>query len=675
MKIKSESELLKPEVRKRIIEEIQGRENQIRKYQAYKRYQCYKDKTNHYVVELLLRQFDQTTVEEMRYALSNISIVKKVIDKLARVYSNGVERTISGDENATKKLKELEKKLDVNTAVKKANRFLKLEKNVDLFVKPCPVYDLNNIVKWTAKLEAYLPFLYDVVEDQYDRTKAMCMILSDYTPPSTSLANMDGKRSPISPLPDLGGLQTTDGKDGTLADNPKDQKQDSLNRKTFIFWSKNFHFTCDESGAIIPDTTNAKNENPLKVFNHINFAIDQDGSFWAEGGDDLIDGAILINALITHTTHVGTVQGYGQFYMTGENLPRSIKVGPTKAIIAEYKKDEQAKPEMGFLNANPQLDSLRGLIEMYIALYLTTNNLSTSGVSTQLSGGATLPSGIALILDKAESLEDIQDQRQVFIDKEPDMWEAINQVLKTYGDANLVDELKGLQLPDDFKKNFNIKFHDPTPIMSEAEKLGNMRLRQEMGIDTMISLMMKDDPSLSEEQAEEKLKKLIGQRLKEKMLEQNAMKELGIEIEDEGGDLSEEGQEENKAVGGQAQGQGEEVNDETEEGDTDKKANGNGTPTVGDTASAVDNIQQQALNGAQVTSLVDIVEKVAAGTLPRDSAINMIVMAFNVKPEDAERVLGTAGNGFKPTKEEPTQTPFTKPQGQVNDEGDQQNDQ
>ena len=78
------------------------------------------------MVELLLRQFDQETVEEMRYALSNISIVKKVIDKLSRVYSNGVDRSITGDENATKNLKTLEKRLDVNTAMKKTNRFLKL---------------------------------------------------------------------------------------------------------------------------------------------------------------------------------------------------------------------------------------------------------------------------------------------------------------------------------------------------------------------------------------------------------------------------------------------------------------------------------------------------------------------------------------------------------------------
>jgi len=535
VRIKTESQLLDPAVRAKIIEEIESRENQTRKFQAYRRYQCYKDKTNHYVVEALLRQFDADTVEEMRYALSNISIVKKVIDKLARVYSNGVERTISGNEAETKKLKDIEKRLDVNTALKRTNRFLKLEKNVDLFVKPCPVQNFDGSeTKWAIKLEALLPFLYDVVEDYYDRTKAMCVILSDYQPPATSLAQFDGKRSPI-PLiavPEQN-ANVPDGKDQIIADKPADQKNHSspTGEKTYVFWSKSLHFTCNSKGEIIPDEKNPENKNPLGVFNHINFAIDQDGAFWAEGGDDLIDGAILINALITHTNHVGTVQGYGQFYITGENLPRSIKVGPTKAIIAEYKKDEQAEPKMGFLNANPQLDSLRSLIEMYIALFLTTNNLSTSGVSTQLSSSGTLPSGIALIIDKAESLEDVQDQRQVFVDKEADIFEAINAVLTTYGDENLIDELKGLSLSEGFKKNFSVKFNDPTPIMSEKEKLENLKLRQDLGIDTMLSLLMKDDPTLDEKQAEEKLKKLIEQRIKEKMLESEAMKAAGIEYE------------------------------------------------------------------------------------------------------------------------------------------------
>ena len=52
--------------------------------------------------------------------------VLKVIDKLARVYSNGVERSIKGNPTATEKLNELVKVLDINTSLKKTNRFLKL---------------------------------------------------------------------------------------------------------------------------------------------------------------------------------------------------------------------------------------------------------------------------------------------------------------------------------------------------------------------------------------------------------------------------------------------------------------------------------------------------------------------------------------------------------------------
>jgi len=98
---------------------------------------------------------------------------------------------------------------------------------------------------------------------------------------------------------------------------------------------------------------------------------------------------------------------------------------------------------------------------------------------------------------------------------------------------------------------------------------------------------------------------------------------------------------------------------------------GGDTPTVGATGPD-QNVQQLALNGAQVTALVDMVEKVASGTLPRESALNMIVTAFNVTPQDAEKILGSAGKGFKTATPEPIAPPAN--QGGLN-EGDQQDGQ
>jgi len=62
-----------------------------------------------------------------------------------------------------------------------------------------------------------------------------------------------------------------------------------------------------------------------------------------------------------------------------------------------------------------------------------------------------------------------------------------------------------------------------------------------------------------------------------------------------------------------------------------------------------ESVQQSVLNGAQVTPMVTIVQSVATGNLPRESAIEIIMVAFNMTRDQAEKILGEAGNGFTPT--------------------------
>ncbi len=77
---------------------------------------------------------------------------------------------------------------------------------------------------------------------------------------------------------------------------------------------------------------------------------------------------------------------------------------------------------------------------------------------------------------------------------------------------------------------------------------------------------------------------------------------------------------------------------------------GNAGPTD---APAGEDIQKQALNGAQVASLVDIVSQVAAETIPRDAAVEIVQLAFQVDATTADKLIGTAGKGFKAAKPEP----------------------
>jgi len=75
-------------------------------------------------------------------------------------------------------------------------------------------------------------------------------------------------------------------------------------------------------------------------------------------------------------------------------------------------------------------------------------------------------------------------------------------------------------------------------------------------------------------------------------------------------------------------------------------------PGAAPAAEPVADVQESALNGAQVTALVAIVSQVAAGTLPRDAAVEIAKMAFQVDWPTADRLLGSAGKGFVPKVEE-----------------------
>lgn len=524
MQIKSEFELLDPKVRAQIIKEIQSPENKGRKDEYYKRYECNKDRTYRYVLAKMLQTFDRSTVEEMSYAVSNISFMRKIIEKLARVYANGVERTVVNeegqeDEALTDQIEKLAKKLKANSKMKKTNRSYKRDKNTLLYIKPYKILEEDAFdVEWCP----LFPYLYDVVENPEQREKPLCVILSHYEPPSM------GDGFPIQTEQQAGFHGSNvlklkpagDGVDQKIADSPQDQNAQS---REYIWWSNNYHFTTNEKGEMLSDDS----ENPIKELPFVNFAEDQDGAYWAQGGEDLVHGAVFLNSSITHMQHIGVVQGYGQFYMTGKNLPKGVKIGPSKGIRIEVETKDDPVPQLGFLSANPQLAELRNNVSQYVALLLTSNNLSVSNIATQLESGTDFPSGIAMILDKAESMEDVEDQRQIFHDNEPVIWQKTAKWINLFKSRKMASEsLQEFELPEDLI--VQLKFPDMKPIMSEKEKLENLEKRKELGLNTDEELMMMDNPQLTKEQAEEKLRKLIEDKLKK-------MQAMGLDNESDQG--------------------------------------------------------------------------------------------------------------------------------------------
>ena len=534
MRLKTEDQILDPGIRANIINEIEGTENKRRKDEAYKRWKVYKDKTDEFVLLALSEQFLPATVREMSYALTNISLVRKVVNKLARVYQNGVQRSVvDGSEEDQMKLAEVEDIFNFNQKMKKLNRILKLQKNTIAYIKPSPILDENEDEKMTIRMLAVNPYLYDAVEDFYDRTEAMAYIFSNYSPTSTRFTTTDPARvrgfdtrgTTAATRTTQQGTTSTfgDGNDQRIADKKEDEDnaRGETQSKDYIWWTDKYHFTTNDQGQIIDENGNPVDlegdellefiANPIGRKPVVNLAIDQDNTFWAEGGDDLVDNGILMNTLFTTMNHIGVYQGFGQFFMTGKDLPQNIPMGPTKAIILEHEIDDP-EPKIGFAQASPQLAQLSANIVSLIALTLTTNELSTSGVSTNLDSTAN-PSGVSMMIDKAESMEDVEDQRALFVDAEDDIWDIINSWMHVLSGENMLDpKFEDLLLPENF--DMKIEFNPMGSIMSEKEKLDNIEKRQDIGLNLDEELIMMDQPTLSEEEAKEKLAELEARKAK-----------------------------------------------------------------------------------------------------------------------------------------------------------------
>jgi capsid protein len=78
-----------------------------------------------------------------------------------------------------------------------------------------------------------------------------------------------------------------------------------------------------------------------------------------------------------------------------------------------------------------------------------------------------------------------------------------------------------------------------------------------------------------------------------------------------------------------------------------------GVPAPIDAASqsgqVVQTAQDLVLNGAQIQAALSIVTSVAAGEMPRDAGIGQLAVLFNLSPQQAEQIMGSAGTSTPTT--------------------------
>lgn len=532
MKISDEKSILDKSFRLAVIQEIESPENINRKQEAKRRYDCYKDFTKFYVADRIKKEMGEETLKIVMNRLSNISICRKITNKKAQVYKDGVVRTAyntdgTKNEIAQKQIDSLYSLMKINGTMKKTNKWNELQKNSSNYIMPylCPQSG-----KYKLKVNALSPFLYDVIEDSINPEMPLVYIFSYFSNEKSNLVSTDDVHTSLTYSES--NFRTGNLKDELIADSPDDQ---GLPQKKFVWWSYNHHFTTDDTGEIIQGLQEENLENKFHLLPTVDFSRYQDGHYWAVGGDDIADGSILFNLLMTDLYYSQMFQGFGYFYAYGKNIPQDFIMSPRKGLVINMEEGDPT-PGVGFANSGNSIDSNMKMIEQTLATLLSTNDLEPGTIQGTLSA-TNAESGIQEIIKRSVNTDDIEDQQQIYKDGEFEQYKVISRIFNYYYDNQLLTpEFMEIGRLDESIK-LVIRFPKPQQYLSEKDKLDVIEKRKQIGLDSELDSIMRDNPDYTQEEALDRLGKIRQERAEQNKVQMenilNSKLDQMIEMEKE----------------------------------------------------------------------------------------------------------------------------------------------
>jgi hypothetical protein len=487
MKVKLEADLLNASIRQAVIDDIlNSPEAKARKDEHLRRGEAFRDRTKEHVLRLLRKEMGTETASEMQHRTPNLGIVKKVIGKKARVYKDRPVRKAE-DEAGQELLDQAVEVLSMDSLMKQVNALVELHLNIFVMLLP---YQSRKDGLWCVAASILDPTRFDVVEDENEPTEPMAVITSYFRDQNGFLQD----------------YRTGDATSSTIAEASASKGKEL--KQFFVWWSDNFHFTTDEQGVIVqaPDG----NVNPFGCIPGVSFAKGQNGQFWAEGGEALVDNAILFGLLMADMNYSAKYQSIGIGYVKGKGPLSSVNVGPSRFIKMAYEEGDPV-PEIGFATPSPALDSNMAMLEQFLSMMLTSEGLEPGSITGKLDAGGAATSGVQEIIMRSEPTSIIEDEQQLYKEAEPELVEVLAKIVAAYKPDMLDEDLRELAgMPLDF--DYDLSFQAPAPLMTEKERLELFKLKKETGFYSDDELMEYLFPDLDQETRAAKLTEIAARR-------------------------------------------------------------------------------------------------------------------------------------------------------------------
>ena len=463
-----------PLIVKRLVDEIKGMENLQRKQISLKQYEIFMDRLEVFVKDYLSKFYNEADVDSLP-VISSINLARRIVKQEAGVYRHAPERIFTGLTPAQVEIMEqIYEDMEINAMLQKSNQYYKLQGQNNIQIIP---------VDGKLKIRVLMNHHFDVVPKSSSPETADAYILSGYD------------KLIVLPTPTEG----TDGTNEMIAD-PNDYQ---ATLKTYVLWSDEFNYLFDENGNVLGGVT----PNPIGIMPFVDISPAKDFEFFVRLGSSVTEFTIQFNAALTDMSQIVRMQGFAQAYMIAEqaSMPTSMKIGPMIAVKMALNPDNPGvRPEFGFAQPNADIAGSLQYLESLVALFLSSRGLDPKIVSAK-GESAKFNSGLERLLSMLEQFDASREDFTTYMNAEKKIFEIVKAYLNTYSGTEILQYNIGI-IPD--SAGVEVKFHSPEMIKTDADKLGLIEKRMDLGLISQIEAISQDR-GVDESQALEYKQKMI----------------------------------------------------------------------------------------------------------------------------------------------------------------------
>lgn len=387
-----------------------------------------------------------------------INVLRKITDKLSKLYSKPVKRTVS-DPGDAKLIEYYENEKDVNVNFSDANFNFNAYKKACIEIYESDKEEDNPLYLRSLPGHEYLPYASNPVNDMQmtEMIKIFANHEKDYDENTVLFVYSDDK---------------------FMAINKNGEIQNALMPET----------GGENTFGIIPFSYIQRSRNLLVPI----------------PDSDLFQMSLLIPVLMSDLTFASMYLSHPQIYgidLDIEDLKKSPdSLWNIKSQIGEN--GESAKPELNVLKADPNIVDQLTLVKETLGMWLQTRNIKPGTVGKLTAENAA--SGISLVIQEADTTEDRDIQKKYFAQMEKDFWYRLATIHN-----NLVEEgrIKGLaKFSDPEKLNVSVEYSPMTPIESKTEQIDRLTKEILAGINSKEHALQEYRPDLDDEVRDEILK-------------------------------------------------------------------------------------------------------------------------------------------------------------------------